>query len=794
MKPVDERTIRVLEYEKIIEMLAKHTVSPLGRAKALSLRPSNDKEFVRKCLEETTEAASFIASEGHAYIDFFPDIRAALKRAKIGSKLSIKEILEVGTVLRTAHNIKRNALEVVTKREMTHLAQLIDGLTPSYQLMKRIFDCIESEERLSDNASSELASIRRNIQKANEKVRERLNSIISSPQFQKYLQDPIITIRNDRYVVPVKQEYRGNVPGLIHDQSSSGATLFIEPISVVEANNELREWIIKEEKEVERILYLLSAAISEASEDIEKDLDILVELDFIFAKGKFSLSLKGVCPRLVDDYGFHIKNGRHPLIKEEEVVPINIWLGKDFSTLVITGPNTGGKTVTLKTVGLFALMTQAGLHLPADEGTEMGVFSNVFADIGDEQSIEQSLSTFSSHMTNIVKIIDQVDYSSLVLFDELGAGTDPTEGAALAMSILKYLHERNVPTLATTHYSELKVFALTHEGIENAAMEFDVETLQPTYRLMIGIPGKSNAFEISRRLGLKAELIDSAREMLSQEDIRFEDLLKNMEYNRLAAQRDREEARKIKEHYEKLKIDIEKKLKKLEEDREKVLQKARDEARKLIREAKEEANAIIKELQQLKKETEEKEFNKAIEEARSKLRNEIEKIGESLSLSKKSDNGMVKAPKNLMLGETVYVANLEQFGQVLALPDQNNEVLVQVGIMKVNVHLSNLRKVSGTSSNQQQASSKKLSLRNKSVSPELDLRGANVEEAVLQIDRYLDDAFLSGLNEVTLIHGKGTGALRSGIHQHLKNHPHVASFRLGKYGEGESGVTIVELK
>jgi DNA mismatch repair protein MutS2 len=535
--------------------------------------------------------------------------------------------------------------------------------------------------------------------------------------------------------------------------------------------------------------------VESVEEEVSNTLRLLARLDFIFAKGAFSLAIRGTCPKLVEDSQIRIVNGRHPLIDPSTVVPISLELGKDYHTLVITGPNTGGKTVTLKTIGLFVLMAQSGLHLPADFGSKLGIFNNVFADIGDEQSIEQSLSTFSSHMTNIVKFLNNVQPGDLVLFDELGAGTDPTEGAALAMSILDHLHRKGVCTLATTHYSELKVYAITQKGVENASVEFDVETLRPTYRLMTGIPGKSNAFEISRRLGLAEELIEGAKEYLSKEDIRFEDIMGSIEKNRIAAERERMEAQKALAEIEELKAKLREQEERLRSQRTALLSKSKEEARKILKDAKAEADRIIEELRQLARETETKERNRAIEDARRKLKQSLSGLEEGIGEVNRTAHTLTKPPKNLKLGETVYIVSLAQKGQVLSTPDTNGDVMVQVGIMKVNVNLVDLRRTGDDDSTQvDKKSNRKISLRTLSVLTELDLRGQDSEEALINTDRYLDDAFLAGLKEVTIIHGKGTGILRNAIHQQLRRHPHVESFRLGKYGEGETGVTVVILK
>jgi DNA mismatch repair protein MutS2 len=788
---MDEKTLRVLEYNKIIERLASFARSDLGREQALALKPISDPDHIAEWQEETSEAESILAVEGSGFLTSFPDVRQGVRKAEIGSVLSPRELLQIAQVLALVSSVKTRMNEHKARTELRLIPALIESLKTQRILLDRIRRCIESEESLYDHASPELANIRRQISRANDKVRERLNGYLHSPQKLKYLQEPIITMRNGRYVLPVKQENRSQIPGIVHDQSSSGATLFIEPMSVVEANNEIRQLLIREEEEIERILAELTSQVNEVGNEILSALAVLIQLDFIFAKGAFSLSIGGVRPKMADIPSIRIRNGRHPLIDPHEVVPISLELGRDFTTLVITGPNTGGKTVTLKTSGLFVLMAQSGLHVPADYGTQLGTFQNVFADIGDEQSIEQSLSTFSSHMTNIVHILKEAGPDDLVLFDELGAGTDPTEGAALAMSILDHLYTQRIRTMATTHYSELKLYAITREGVENASVEFDVETLRPTYRLLIGVPGKSNAFEISRRLGLNDALIQGAAKYLSQESVRFEDVMGSIERNRVAAEKERSRSKELLEEAESLKARYERQLSELEEHKARHLAKAKEEARRVVRDARAEADQIIKELHQLAQESEAKERNRAIEESRRKLKGASDRLeGES---RRRPSHSSKKPLQNLQLGQTVYITTLDQKGQVLSMPDQDGNVLVQVGIMKVNASLSDLRQAE-EEKRVEGKSGKKINPRVISVSPELDLRGRNAEEAMVETDLYLDNAFLAGLNEVTIIHGKGTGVLRSSIHQLLRKHPHAASFRLGRYGEGETGVTVVELK
>ncbi|GAE87477.1 recombination inhibitory protein MutS2 [Acetivibrio straminisolvens JCM 21531] len=654
---------------------------------------------------------------------------------------------------------------------------------------------ILSEDEIADNASPTLANIRRQIRNAQESIKDRLNDIIRSSKYQKYIQEPIVTLRGDRYVIPVKQEYRSEIPGLIHDSSASGATIFIEPMAVVEANNNIRELKIKEQAEIEKILSELTEEVRGIADFLKSNVSILGLLDFIFAKSKFSLDYNCVCPVLNDEHKILIKKGRHPLLDRKTVVPTDFWIGEDFNTLVVTGPNTGGKTVTLKTVGLFTLMTQAGLHIPANEGTGMSIFKKVYADIGDEQSIEQSLSTFSSHMKNIVGILKDVDEDSLVLFDELGAGTDPTEGAALAMSILEYLRNKGSTTVATTHYSQLKVYAVTTKFVENACCEFNVETLKPTYKLLIGVPGKSNAFAISKRLGLFDDIIERAKEFLTKDDIKFEDMLMSIEKNLSQSENEKMRAESYRLEAEKLKKELELQKKRLDETREKFLQEAKAEARKILLEARREAEEIISEMKRLEQEAHNEQRQKEAEAMRLKLKRKIDSIEDILAAPLVPRNTLVKPPENLKPGDSVLIVNLNQKGTVITPPDKDGEAVVQAGIMKINVHISNLKLVDEQKSVLNSSGMGKIGVsKTKSISTEIDLRGYNLEEAIESVDKYLDDAFISGLKEVSVIHGKGTGILRSGIQKYLKSDPRVKSFRLGKYGEGESGVTIVELK
>ena len=791
---MNERTLRVLEYTKIIDMLADKCTSDLGKDLVKKLKPMKDINQIKIAQQETSETESILIKRGNVPLSGINDIIPLVKSTEIGSYLDPGQLLYLKDTLTVARRLKTFFKE---EKEENNEYPIVQGLINSLNIVKdieeKIKNSILSETEVSDNASNELKNIRRMISSKHDAIRTRLNSIINSPSNQKFLQDSIITIRQDRYVVPVKQEYRSQFPGLIHDQSSTGATLFIEPMVIVELNNELKELKLQERKEIERILMEISAMIADRGEEIKVNQTILQRLDFIFAKGKLSISMKGIEPELNQNKQINIKNGRHPLLKADEVVPTNIWIGDDFNTLVITGPNTGGKTVTLKTVGLLSLMAQSGLHVPADYGTKLAVYDEIYADIGDEQSIEQSLSTFSSHMVNIVEILKKVTSKSLVLLDELGAGTDPTEGAALAMSILNYLKDLECSVIATTHYSELKQYALINEKVENASVEFDVETLRPTYRLLIGVPGKSNAFEISKRLGLSDEIIEGAKQFLTSENIEFEDLLQNIEENQRSAEKDREEAKAIRLEAENILDDYLKKKEKIERQEENLIKQAKKEAYNIIKEAKEEAELIIEELRQLKIEAEEREINRKLEAARKQMDTKLGSLAEGFE-EKLFTKTSKKPPKNLKPGDTVKVLSLNQVGHVIDPPNDNGEVFIQVGIMKMNIHISNLESADEKESKIQKGISRIVKKKTSNIKMEIDLRGMDLEESFIEVDKYLDDAYLANLNEVTIIHGIGTGVLKSGIKQMLKNHRHVKKYRDGKYGEGGAGVTIVQLK
>ncbi len=783
---MQKRTLRVLEFTKIREQLADLAVTEMGREICLALEPETNLEEVRAAQQETEESTVVIQYLGSSPLSAFADVRSSLSLAEKGATLSPKALLEVATMLRVSRNV-RDAL--VTDRETTpELTRMGSGLSDGRRIELDITDAILSEDEIADHASSALADIRRHLRGATDRIKDKLNQMVHSPNFQKYMQDPIITVRNGRYVIPVRAEFRAQVPGLVHDQSGSGATLFIEPMAAVEMGNELKQWELKERQEIERILASLSAEIAPVSQTLREDVETLARLDFIFAKGLLSRSMHAVSPKLNKDGYINIIRGRHPLIDPDKVVPSSLWLGKEFTELIITGPNTGGKTVTLKTVGLFTLMAQAGLQVPADLGTEMAVFEQVFADIGDEQSIEQSLSTFSGHMTNIVTIMKEVTPNDLVLFDELGAGTDPTEGAALAQSILTRLLHIKVRTMATTHYSELKAFALSTKGVENASVEFNVETLRPTYRLSIGVPGKSNAFEISRRLGLPENLIEAARQTLSSDSIRFEDVIANAEYHRQVAERERQLAEDAAKETVRLRDEAEKLRREMEEKRETMMRKSREDARRLMENTRRESEAILSDLRRLRKSAG---TEADVNGVRKRLDKDMDELAEGLKTNQEDAS---QAPKTVNPGDRVKILTINQEGTVLSKPDDKGDVQLQAGIMKFKANLSQLRLLKKTEEKQKTSVMAKTGAMERTVRMECDVRGMTLDEAILTVDQYLDAAIMAGMGEVSIIHGKGTGVLRSGIQQELRRHPHVKKQRLGIYGEGEDGVTIVTLK
>ncbi len=780
-----EKVLKTLEYDKIRAMVAERTQCCTGRELAEAMEPVFTNGEAASQMALTAEAEKLLIRTGRSPAEGFPDMRGCLKRAHAALYLSPGELLGVARCLK-AIRLCKEALE--SAEDCPLLGNLAQWLQAHRSIEEEIGRCIAGEEEISDGASPALLRIRRSMRIANDRVRERLGNMIRSATFQKYLQEPLVTIRNGRFVLPVKQEYRQNVPGLIHDQSGSGATLFIEPTAVVELGNEYKKLLGEEEEEIQRILSELTALCAPYSQDILEGLGILGQVDLAFAKARLGREMDAVQPEM-DQQGFlRIIKGRHPLIPKEQVVPIDVWLGEEFTTLIITGPNTGGKTVTLKTVGLFALMAQSGLFIPAQTGSRLPVFQAVYGDIGDEQSIEQSLSTFSSHMTNIVEILKQADAGSLVLLDELGAGTDPVEGAALAMSILEELHSRGCRTVATTHYSEIKAFALTRAGMENASMEFDVDRLCPTYRLFIGIPGKSNAFEISKRLGMEERLIEKAREYLKGEDVKFEDVISGAEAQRRRAEEERRLAAAERDATAKLREEMEKQRARLEGEREGLRAKAREDSRRLVNETREEMEKLVAAIRAIPG-LDQRAADRVIQRSRDALRKREADLAEPLE-KKPQDPGA--APKQVRPGETVRILSLDQKATVLSPADAKGDVQVQAGIMKLTVKLKDLRLIQDTAPTKGVGKVQLDTQRQGGL--ELDVRGKLVDEAILEVDRYIDNCLMSGLDQVSIIHGKGTGALRAGIQDYLKRDKRVKSYRMGAYGEGDAGVTVVTLK
>lgn len=791
---MNQKVLRTLEYDKIIDQLTEAAGSPLAKAICKDLMPSVDLAQIQAWQRETSDALLRIYQKGSISFSGVYDVRGSLKRLEIGSILSMEELLRLCKLLESCARVKAFSRRDHEEEQRDSLDDMFEALQPLTPVSSEIRRCIVSEDEISDDASSALRQIRRSMKQTNDKIHSQLTSMVNGSA-RTYLQDAIVTMRGGRYCIPVKAEYRGQVPGMIHDQSSTGSTLFVEPMAVVKLNNDLRELELKEEKEIEIILSNLSDLAAENREVIEDDLTLLTQLDVIFARAQLSKSYNGSEPVFNEQGWIRIKKGRHPLLDKKKVVPIDIHLGKDFQLLIITGPNTGGKTVSLKTVGLFTLMGQAGLHIPAFDRSELSVFHDVFADIGDEQSIEQSLSTFSSHMTNIVSILDQADERSLVLFDELGAGTDPTEGAALAISILSTLHRRGIRTMATTHYSELKVFALSTPGVENGSCEFNVETLRPTYRLLIGIPGKSNAFAISGKLGLPEEIIEEAKTHLSEQDESFEDLISSLEQNRVTLEQEREEINRYKEEIRILKERLQQKQDKLDTNREAILRKANEEAMTLLREAKEYADTTIKNFHKFGKTNI---SAREMEQERNRLREKMSGVEKNLVLKKEQKAKKELKPRELQIGDSVKVLSLNLKGTVSTLPNAKGDLFVQMGILRSQVNIKDLERIdepsiTGPGLNKTGGGKIKMS-KSTSVGTEINLLGKTVDEAIAELDKYLDDAYLAHMPSVRIVHGKGTGALRKGVHNYLRRQKHVASYRLGEFGEGDAGVTIVEFK
>ena len=790
---MNNKTLIKLEFDKIISMLENEASSFRGKQLCRRLKPVTDLTKIDLLQEQTAAACTRIIKKGRISFGDAAPVEESLKRLEIGGALNTAELLRICRLLSNTARAKSYGRHDTQEDLADCLDIYFDGLEPLTPLSNEIERCIISEDEISDDASSALKHIRRSMNNLNDRVHTTLSGLVNG-SLRTYLQDALITMRGDRYCIPVKAEYRSQVQGLIHDQSASGSTLFIEPMAIVKLNNDLKELYVQEQDEIRKILASLSEEAAQYIEEIRTDYRSLTDLDFIFARGALALTMRASRPILNEEGRIRIREGRHPLLDQKKVVPITVSLGDEFSLLIITGPNTGGKTVSLKTVGLLTLMGQAGLHIPAGDRSEIAVFRQVYADIGDEQSIEQSLSTFSSHMTNIVSFLKKVDDRSLVLFDELGAGTDPTEGAALAIAILSHLHKRNIRTMATTHYSELKIYALSTPGVENACCEFDVENLRPTYRLLIGIPGKSNAFAISGKLGLPDYIIDDAKKRLSEQDVSFEDLLSDLEASRRTIEKEQAEIAAYKKEAETLKRQAVQKQEKLEEQRDRIIREANEKANAILREAKEVADETIRNFHKFGKEN----ISAAeMEKERERLRKKIKDTSASASLKTNKPKKTYK-PSDFKLGESVKVLSMNLTGTIGSLPDARGNVTVQMGILRSQVNISDLEIIEEVSPyapkrmNRTAKSKIKMS-KSLSVSPEINLLGKTVDEAVAELDKYLDDALLSHLNSVRVVHGKGTGALRKGIHEYLRRQKHVKSYRLAEFGEGDAGVTIVEL-
>ena len=794
-KVMNQKALSSLEYPKIIERLTEKASSPMGKELCRKLQPSTDINRIRLMQTQTKDALTRLFQKGSVSFGSVKDIRGSLKRLEIGSSLGIMEILSVCALLENTSRVKAYSRGDRSDLPSDSLDSMFEQLAPLTPLSSEIRRCILSEDEISDDASPALRQVRRNMKVTNDRIHTQLSGLVNG-NARTYLQDSVITMRNGRYCIPVKAEYKGQVPGMIHDQSSTGSTLFIEPMAVVKLNNDMRELELQEQKEIEIILAGLSEQIAEEREAIALNLELMVQLDFIFARAGLAMDMNGSEPVFNEEGRVLLKKARHPLIPKKKVVPIDIRLGDDFDLLIITGPNTGGKTVSLKTVGLLTLMGQAGLHIPALDRSELALFHEIYADIGDEQSIEQSLSTFSSHMTNIVSFLEKADSRSLVLFDELGAGTDPTEGAALAISILSYLHDKGIRTMATTHYSELKVYALSTPGVENACCEFSVETLRPTYRLLIGIPGKSNAFAISSKLGLSDQIIERAKEQISEQDESFEDVLSSLEENRVTIENERLEIARYKEEIKTLKAQLESRQEKLDAQRDRILRQANEEAHKVLEEAKEYADQTMKLFHKFQKNNVD---TSAVERERQELRKRMNKAEKNMS-----DRQETKKPKKQLTakdirpGDSVKVLSMNLKGTVGSRPDSKGFLFVQMGIIRSKVHLSDLELVDEpviTTPSLQKTGARKIRMsKSASVSTEINLLGRTVDEAIAELDKYLDDAYIAHLKSVRIVHGKGTGALRKGIHDYLRRQKHVSSFRLGEFGEGDAGVTIVDFK
>lgn len=791
---MNKKVLHTLEYDKIIEKLAQKADSEPGRLLCGGLVPFTDLPEIRKAQTQTSDALSRLFQYGSTSFGSNKDLGFSIKSLELGSALSVPELLKIAGFLENTARIKSYGRGDSKEAAPDSLSAYFDDLTPLSSIASEIRRCILAEDEIADDASAELKRIRRSISLTGEKIHNQLNSMVNG-SCRSYLQDAVITMRDNRYCIPVKAEYKGQIAGMVHDQSATGSTFFIEPAAVVELNNQLKELAIQEQKEIERILAELSMQISGHTTELTTNQRIMTTLDFIFAKAKLAMEQNATMPVFNEEHYIHIRKGRHPLLDKKKVVPIDIHLGKDFDLLIITGPNTGGKTVSLKTIGLFTLMGQAGMHIPALDRSELSVFEEVYADIGDEQSIEQSLSTFSSHMTSIVTILSQANANSLCLFDELGAGTDPTEGAALAIAILNHLHDRGIRTMATTHYSELKLYALSTPFVENACCEFDVESLKPTYRLLIGIPGKSNAFAISSKLGLSDEIIQAAREQIGKEEESFEDVIADLEKSRLTIEKEHREIAAYKERIKTLEGQLKAKNEKIDSAKEKILKEANEKARLILQEAKDTADEAIRTFNRIDSGTDIKE----LEKKREKIRNQINEKNERLALKTPPQTAKKSLdPKKLKKGDSVKILSMGLKGTVSTLPDSKGNLFVQCGIIRSSVNINDLvllQDDDAASFKPQKSTGGRMKLsKSMTISPEINLLGMTCDEAVSRLDKYLDDAYLSHLPSVRIVHGKGTGALRSAVHTHLKRLKYVKEYRLGEFGEGDAGVTIVTFK
>lgn len=798
---MNERTLYKLEFNKIKDKLQGYAVTERGKEKICALVPSSDAKQVTTWQKETTDALNMAVKKGKVPIGRIKEISSAIKRVEVGGILSSQEVLNIANVLKTSRLLKRYYKDDNIDITYEYLNEYFESLSVYGDIEHEIGKCIVGPDEFADDATPALAQIRKQIKTTNNKIRETVHGIIHSSHYQDMLQEPVVTIRQDRYCVPIKVEYKNAFKGIVHDQSSTGATVFMEPASVIELSNNLKLFFAKEEEEIEKILIYLTELIAGISPLIRVSFDTICQLDVIFARAEFALKINGREPRLNTKGYINLKRARHPLLPVDQVVPIDVYLGNEFTSLLITGPNTGGKTVTLKTVGLFTLMAQAGMQIPAAEGSEIAIFDDVFADLGDEQSIEQSLSTFSAHMTNIVRILDQMTTNSLILLDEVGSGTDPVEGAALAMSILEHLRKQQIRTVATTHYSELKLYALSTDGVENASCEFDVASLKPTYKLLIGIPGKSNAFAISMKLGLAEHLVEDAKVFLHKENVKMEDILVELEYNKKIAEIEKEKAKEFRDEAENLKEEIKNQRKKLEHSKQKILDRANIKAQEILKQAEEETEKALKEVRQAARKAQVIIDEKGLQEVKQNMNEAVKGQKHIINKTIGPKTTYKKVPKDIQEGEEVMVTHLMQQGIIISKPDNSGNTMVRVGILPIKVHISNLQRVS---QDIEKPTNIKTTTHRPSVShtisktshirTEVDVRGMMVDEALPVVDKYLDDAYLSGLKQATIIHGKGTGALRAAISTMLKRHPHIATFRPGKYGEGEAGVTVVELK